>query len=516
MFNKIVKISVLFLFVVMSTMLFAQTNGMQVATSDNGYAILYNNGSCIARASNGDLMVVYGTLADSMVYSKTYDSGFGTWNAAVTIGKGTVGSNIYSYPTVFADCDNHFLAAWIEEDKLMFSENDGTGWATAVQIPNTSAPWDSMECAKPNIDIDSDGNIWVAWQTDPMADGDEDFYISKSTDGGATWSDPDTLFKDVTPGVIPSGYGMPAIATGPNGVVGVTAREKDETLSTNYQMYFQEYDGSSWGDAMLLTTLHDSADVYQGNIDYDANGTCHSAIYTDENDWSSVELGQIYYSKKASGSTDWSVPVMISQDIFGKADYPAIAAGDNGALYVVYLGYGNGTIGESGFLRVWYTTSADGGITWTTASILDSTKEDMDLRGPSICKFVPGSGADVLFIAPDSTETDGYSIFYGNIPFVTWTSVEDNSIAESYELLTNYPNPFNPTTTIQFKVNTNDLVELEVFNISGRKVATLLNEKMEIGTYEVQFNSQGLSSGIFFVRLTNANNIATKKMVLIK
>ncbi len=525
MFNKIVKLSVLLMFVIMSTLLIAQTNGTQVATTDEDHAINWNNGSGIARTSDGTLMAVYGTSQDSMVYSKTYDSGFGTWNAAVGIDKGMIDGGDIECNARVVGFDNNFHVVYLKNDKIYYSQGGGSSWSTPVQVPNTSAPWDTVQCNKTTIDIDSDGNIVIAWGTDLMDDGDEHFFISKSTDNGSTWGEPDTLFASVTPGIIPSGYCMPAIATGPDGIIGVTAREKDESLSTNYQMYFQEYNGTSWEASMLLTTLHDSADIYQANLDYDENGTCHCVFYTDEDDWPSwdadiaagnIPKGQILYTQKTSGSTDWSEPVAISQDLYGKADYPAIAAGDNGSLYAVYLGYGNDNLGEDGYLRVFYTTSDDGGDTWTTASILDSTIEDMPLRGPSICKSVPSTGADILYISSDSTETDGYSIYYGNIPYVDYSAVENNEIPEDYSLLNNYPNPFNPFTTIEFEVNTNDLVKLTVYNVLGEKIASLVNEEMKIGSYKVQFNSQGLSSGIFFVRLVNGENAATKKMVLIK
>lgn len=80
----------------------------------------------------------------------------------------------------------------------------------------------------------------------------------------------------------------------------------------------------------------------------------------------------------------------------------------------------------------------------------------------------------------------------------------------------NYPNPFNPATTINFDVFNYSKVRLVVYNILGQQVATLINEFMKKGTYEVTFTSTGLSSGVYFYEMTTDHNRDVKKMVLIK
>lgn len=86
----------------------------------------------------------------------------------------------------------------------------------------------------------------------------------------------------------------------------------------------------------------------------------------------------------------------------------------------------------------------------------------------------------------------------------------------SFELKQNYPNPFNPKTTIEYSIGTASLVKLEVFDMLGRKIATLVNAKQNPGTHKVEFNGQNLSSGIYFYRITANKRIITKKLVLIK
>jgi len=80
----------------------------------------------------------------------------------------------------------------------------------------------------------------------------------------------------------------------------------------------------------------------------------------------------------------------------------------------------------------------------------------------------------------------------------------------------NYPNPFNPTTTISFSLSEFSFASLMIYDVLGKKVATLVNSYLEPGRYEKEFNAGELTSGIYFYTLTTKNNIATKKLLLMK
>jgi hypothetical protein len=85
--------------------------------------------------------------------------------------------------------------------------------------------------------------------------------------------------------------------------------------------------------------------------------------------------------------------------------------------------------------------------------------------------------------------------------------------------LNNYPNPFNPTTVISFRIPGRDVtcyVSLKVFDILGREIKTLINGKMESGRHEVEFNANGMASGIYFYRLTVQPSDGTKAVVINK
>lgn len=98
-------------------------------------------------------------------------------------------------------------------------------------------------------------------------------------------------------------------------------------------------------------------------------------------------------------------------------------------------------------------------------------------------------------------------------------TIEVNLTApETFELAQNYPNPFNPSTNITYQLPMTSNVKLEVFDMLGRKVATLVDARQEAGTYVATLNgtAHNLASGVYFYRLQAGNFIATKKMMLVK
>jgi len=98
---------------------------------------------------------------------------------------------------------------------------------------------------------------------------------------------------------------------------------------------------------------------------------------------------------------------------------------------------------------------------------------------------------------------------------------DENNLPFDFSLAQNYPNPFNPSTKIKFSipfVETRDRVsvQLKVYDVLGNEVATLVNEEKSAGSYEVEFDGTGLTSGIYFYRIEAGSFIETKKMILIK
>ena len=101
------------------------------------------------------------------------------------------------------------------------------------------------------------------------------------------------------------------------------------------------------------------------------------------------------------------------------------------------------------------------------------------------------------------------------------TDIEDNNIAAVSQLIGNYPNPFNPETRIAFSTKENGPVSIDIYNIKGQKVRSLLNENREAGSHTVVWNGKddngkSVASGVFFYRMKSGKYSSTKKMILMK
>ena len=97
------------------------------------------------------------------------------------------------------------------------------------------------------------------------------------------------------------------------------------------------------------------------------------------------------------------------------------------------------------------------------------------------------------------------------------SALKDISLSpDQFRLEQNYPNPFNPSTIIEYSIAHSSNVVIKVYDILGKEVKTVLNEFKQTGTYEVEFNSKNLSSGIYFYQIRSNGQVLTKKMVLLR
>lgn len=113
---------------------------------------------------------------------------------------------------------------------------------------------------------------------------------------------------------------------------------------------------------------------------------------------------------------------------------------------------------------------------------------------------------------------DGASkrVYWNRMTQLTNIKNNSNQLAEKFELYQNYPNPFNPVTTIKFSIVENAYVSLKVYDMLGKEVANPVDQQMNSGVYEYQFDASGLSSGVYYYRLQAGENSLTRKMTVLK
>ncbi|MCK9424466.1 MAG: metallophosphoesterase [Ignavibacteriaceae bacterium] len=100
--------------------------------------------------------------------------------------------------------------------------------------------------------------------------------------------------------------------------------------------------------------------------------------------------------------------------------------------------------------------------------------------------------------------------------FNTLSGVRDYNIPTVYALEQNFPNPFNPTTKINYQLPKNSFVTLKIFDVLGNEISTLVNEEHVAGNYQVFFNGSNLSSGVYFYKIQAGDFVETKKLILMK
>ena len=93
---------------------------------------------------------------------------------------------------------------------------------------------------------------------------------------------------------------------------------------------------------------------------------------------------------------------------------------------------------------------------------------------------------------------------------------EDIGLPDDYALYQNYPNPFNPTTKIKWQMPTGGLITITLYNLLGKKTSVIVNEIKAAGEYEINFNGNELTSGIYFYQLKSGGYVEIRKMILIK
>jgi hypothetical protein len=106
-----------------------------------------------------------------------------------------------------------------------------------------------------------------------------------------------------------------------------------------------------------------------------------------------------------------------------------------------------------------------------------------------------------------------YAFTPGNV-----TAVDEsmNGILNSFSLLQNHPNPFNPSTTIKWQQPETNVVTLKIYDVLGREVTTLVNEELSAGKHDAMFDASRYSSGVYFYQLKAGDFIQTRKMILLK
>lgn len=175
-------------------------------------------------------------------------------------------------------------------------------------------------------------------------------------------------------------------------------------------------------------------------------------------------------------------------------------------------------------------TNNDVTLNWITSSEINNSGFDIERSSSngtwSKIGFVSGNGSTINQSSYSFTDrglsagTYNYRLkqidFNGNYEYFNLGNEVIIGAPGNYELSQNFPNPFNPSTVINYQIPKSGFVKLSIYDMSGKELKSLVNENKEAGYYSVSFDGSGLSSGIYFYTINSGGFTETKKMMLVK
>jgi hypothetical protein len=453
-------------------------------TNDPAQSITSNNNAWCIASSETVVHIVWYDLRDGnyeIYYKRSTDAGV-SWGADIRL---TNDITATSQDPSIAVSGSVVHVVWMNyrgyEIYYKRSIDGGVSWGADTRLTN-NADFSAL----PSVSA-SGSFVHVVWQD--SRDGNWEIYYKRSTDAGVSWGADTRLTNNIalseSPSVAVSGS-----------IVHVVWKDYRDFLSAIY--YKRSTDGGiNWGTDTRLT--NNPTDSWNPSISL--SGSFVHVVWEDGRDGSP----EIYYKRSTDGGISWGSDTRMTNNT-AYSYYPSVAVSGS-VVHVVWLD------GRDGNPEIYYKRSTDAGVNWGADTRLTNNSAF------STCPSVAVSGSAVHVVWYD--ERDGnYEIYYKRDPIGNTIGIKNISseIPSSYSLSQNYPNPFNPVTKIKFDISANSVGQtfLSVYDLLGREVATLVNEQLQPGTYEVTFDGSNLPSGVYFYRLSSGNYIETKKMLMIK
>ncbi|MEJ2613680.1 MAG: T9SS type A sorting domain-containing protein, partial [Ignavibacteriaceae bacterium] len=291
--------------------------------------------------------------------------------------------------------------------------------------------------------------------------------------------------------------------------------------NNNYDIFLHRFNSSGveLDSAIVVNDDKNHSTQYYPDISVNPAGDCIVAWY----DYRTPN--GVYFQKyKNIGSTDSFEKVDSNMAV---ADYdisnckPSVSLQDNGEFVISWTEWNGSLTGSFNNLKFRIFNS---GLTPLTDVMNATASQERN----QINQDIVYKDNKIFNVWQDNHEHGvGYDIWANVYNFnylVTGVNNKKINTPISFKLSQNYPNPFNPTTTIQYSVPSVETghppslrqVELKVYDILGREVATLVNQRQNPGQYQVTFNAGNLASGTYFYRLRTGDFVQVKKMLLLK
>jgi hypothetical protein len=426
--------------------------------------------------------------------------------------------NVYAQDSLVYICDGR-AGLHIFKNELYATPGGGITWQQqnsgtnndlwSVSFINTTTGW----AAGNNgiiVKTTDGGEVWLQKQSGNTNELFSIFFIDentgwaagregtilKSTDGGEDWQPQVTNTINVFRSVyfVDSNTGW---AVGQNGTIlkSTNGGENWQTQTSGitdylYEVYFADNNNGWVGcqdDGNILRTTNGGTNWQL--VTTPSQSSIYSIFFIDPSTgWISTSDAEIY--KSTDGGTSWF-------EQYHDQSLQYLVFTDN-----CFLNSNEGwVVGSYGKI----ISTSDGGNSWEEqTSGVSSYLTSVDFVDHDNGWVVGKEGMILKSFPGNVTEIDGNE-----------SEINANTPSE-FALFENYPNPFNPVTTISFQIPKSCCVSLKIYDVIGTEIATLVSENLPAGKYEYNWDASNLASGVYFYRLQGENFTSTKKMVLLR
>ncbi len=486
---KSIQIYLILLFGITNLSLSQWQGDTRLTNNPAGSFTPYNNARAVA--SSGNLVhIVWQDYRDGeseIYYKRSTDEGL-SWGVDTRITNNFGESN---YPSIAISGSTLHVAWWdtriTSNSEIYYKRSTDMGITWGADIRLTNDPSFSMQHC---LSV-SGQNVHIVWID--RREGNDEVYYKRSTDAGISWGADIRLTNNSqissSPSVSSSGATVHVVW--------------DDYRDVWPEIYYKRStdNGTSWG-ADIRVSVDDNYDSF-----FASSSVSGTDVHIAWIDLRSLNH-EIYYNHSTNGGTTWGTDTRLTNSP-GYSMYPSIFASGQGINIV----WDDERDSIGGNHEIYNKRSTDGGISWGTDVRLTNNPATSENASVSIS----GSVAHLIWRDNRHGNTN-YEIYYkrdpnGNPNAINTISTE---VPNGFSLSQNYPNPFNPVTNINFSIPKSGYVKLTVFDILGREAAILVNENLTTGTYKVDFDASGLSSGVYFYKLETDVFIDVKKLILIK
>lgn len=350
-----------------------------------------------------------------------------------------------------------------------YTDDGASTWSPVSQINSPI-----QRCQGVDMTIGPNGEVYVCWAgVKPTSPYTEDFVgFAASSNGGATWQVQENAFDM-------------------NGIAGILTEKSNIRVNGLPSIDVDKSGGIRNGWIYIVTT--------QKNL---------SPAGTDPD---------IILNYSTDGGITWSAGIRVNQDPLnnGKIQYfPAINIDNSGGINIIYYDDRNTT---SDSASVYLSRSIDGGNSWTDYKISDHNFKPSPIGG--LGQGYQGDNIGLTSVGKMiwpvwmSNSTGIYQIWTCPIDLTKLNNTDDeNEITQRFYLGQNYPNPFNQSTILNYVIHEEAFVRIKLFDILGREIKSLVEKQHYSGAYQLEINSEDLSSGVYICRMNVQSILGNRQL----